>query len=181
MILLENDGGFGGDGTSPPTFLLLILLQSFHVAFLWAHDWIPLGRLNDVAAVRRQDSSARLVRVTLVQSVPYTIGLVASLVYWRMNRHFPGWLWWWLWISYGMLAVGEMTAWWVPYLARPQPARAARYRAMFGGTHAFLPERNGIVPNPLHCLLHGATVAMLVVLALAGLECGGGKKASLLF
>jgi hypothetical protein len=47
---------------------------------------------------------------------------------------------------------------------RPQPDRAARYRAMFGSTHAFLPERNGIVPNTLHCLLHAATVAMLLAL-----------------
>jgi hypothetical protein len=35
---------------------------------------------------------------------------------------------------------------------------------MFGNTHAFLPERNGIVPNTLHCILHAATVATLVVL-----------------
>jgi hypothetical protein len=145
--------------------VLLIILQAFHVAFLWAHDWIPLGRLNDVAAARRQDSTARLVRVTLIQSVPYTIGFVASVYYIYVSGHYPGWLWYWLWISYGMLFAGEITAWWVPYLLRPQPERAARYRAMFGSTHAFLPEHNSIVPNTLHCLLHAATVAMLLMLA----------------
>ena len=144
---------------------LLVALQAFHVAFLWVHDWVPLGRLNDVAAVRRQDSTARLVRVTLIQSVPYTIGFVFSVFYWRAGHRYPGWLWYWLWISYGLLLPGELTAWWVPYLGRPQPERAARYRAMFGSTHAFLPERNGLVPNTLHCLLHAATVATLVILA----------------
>ena len=59
---------------------------------------------------------------------------------------------------------GQLTAWWVPYLIRPEPVRAKRYRVMFGNTHAFLPERNGIVPNTLHCLLHVATVATLIVL-----------------
>ncbi len=145
--------------------VLLIILQAFHVAFLWTHDWIPLGRLDDVAAVRRQDSTARLVRVTLIQSVPYTIGFMASVYYPSISRHYPGWLCYWLWISYGMLFAGELAAWWVPYLLQPQPERAARYQAMFGNTHAFLPERNGIVPNTLHCLLHAATAAILLTLA----------------
>ena len=43
--------------------------------------------------------------------------------------------------------------------------RAARYRALFGGTHAFLPGRNGIVPNTLHVALHAATLATLPALA----------------
>ncbi len=148
--------------------VLLIILQAFHVGFLWLHDWIPLGRLNDVNAVRRQDSTVRLVIVTLIQSVPYSIGLLASVLYWHMSRRFPDWLWIWLWVSYGMLFVGELTAWWLPYATRPKPERAARYQAMFGNTHAFLPERNGIVPNTLHCLLHLATVAMLAGLVVEG-------------
>ena len=52
----------------------LLVLQGFQVAFLWLHDWVPLGRLNDVAAVRRQDLLERLV-VTLVQSAPFSLGL----------------------------------------------------------------------------------------------------------
>jgi hypothetical protein len=35
---------------------------------------------------------------------------------------------------------------------------------MFGTTHAFLPERNGIRPNTLHVILHILTLATLVVL-----------------
>jgi len=68
----------------------LLGLQAFQVAFLWLHDWLPLGRLNDVAAVRRQ----------------HTLG--------------------WLWISYGILLVGQIRAWWIPYLFKPEPARAER-------------------------------------------------------
>ncbi len=143
---------------------LLFMLQAVHVAFLWAHDWIPLGRLNDVAAIRRQDSAARLVRVTLIQSVPFTIGFGYSVAYWLRAQPTPGWLWSWLWISYGLLFAGELAAWWIPYLVRPQPARAARYKVMFGDTRAFLPERNGIIPNTLHCLLHLATLALLLLL-----------------
>jgi hypothetical protein len=65
-----------------------------------------------------------------------------------------------------MLFAGELRAWWWPYLIRPEPDRAARYRGMFGKTSAFLPERNGIVPNTLHVALHAATAATLILLAL---------------
>jgi hypothetical protein len=38
--------------------MVLVALQVLQVLFLWLHDWIPLGRLNDVAAVRSQDTRA---------------------------------------------------------------------------------------------------------------------------
>ena len=50
--------------------IVLIVLQGFQVLSLWLHDWVPLGRLNDVKAVRSQDTAFRLVVVTLIQSVP---------------------------------------------------------------------------------------------------------------
>ena len=55
-------------------------------------------------------------------------------------------------------------SWWLPYLVTPDPVRAARYRTMFGRTHGFLPERNGITPNTLHIVLHVATLATLILL-----------------
>jgi hypothetical protein len=63
------------------TEFALLALQGFQVLFLWLHDWVPLGKLNDVVAVRRQDPLATLVRITLIQSVPFTIGL---LFYWSI-------------------------------------------------------------------------------------------------
>jgi len=143
---------------------ILVALQAFQVLFLWFHDWISLGRLNDATAVRRQDTLARLVLVTLIQSVPFTIGLFYSVRYFR--QMYPGWLDKWLWISYGVLFVGQMRAWWVPYLLKPEPERAERYRKMFGNTHSFLPRRNGMVPNTAHILLHLATAGTLLCLLL---------------
>ncbi len=140
----------------------LLALQAFQVAFLWLHDWVPLGRLNDAAAVRRQDSLPRLVLVTLVQSLPFTLGLLWSAQ--RFGQPFSHWPLRWLWVSYGLLFAGQLYAWWVPYLLRPDPARAERYRAMFGRTHAFLPVRNDMVPNTAHVLLHLATFATLLLL-----------------
>jgi hypothetical protein len=142
--------------------LTLVLLQAVQVAFLWLHDWVPLAPLNDVSAVRRENTTGSLIRTTVIQSLPFTIGLGFSIA--DLRSGYPPWLWIWLYISYGLLLGGELRAWWLPYMLRAEPARAARYRAMFGTTHAFLPERDGMVPNTLHCLLHLATLATVIVL-----------------
>ena len=155
-----------GDAVMPEGLAAaLIGLQAVQVAILWTHDLVPLGSLNDTRAVRHADSLGRLVRVTLIQSVPYTIGLVGSVLHW--SRPWSGWLTPWLWISYGLLFAGELRAWWWPYLVRREPDRAARYQAMFGRTHTFLPGRNGIAPNTLHVTLHACTAATLVLLCFA--------------
>jgi len=142
--------------------IIFLALQLFQVLFLWLHDWIPLGRLNDVAAIRSQDTSLRLIVVTLIQSVPFSIGLLFSVLY--LGRPYPHWLFMWLWISYSLIFIGQLRAWWIPYLLHGEPERAARYQVMFGKTHRFLPTRNGLVPNTAHIMLHIATAATLFTL-----------------
>jgi hypothetical protein len=146
----------------PATKDALLALQLFHVLFLSLHDWVPLGNLNDVKAVRAVNPGRRLLITTLISVIPYAFGVVASVIY--HGRPYPAWLLGWLWVSYAVLFIGELRAWWIPYLLIPEPARAARYQAMFGQTHAFLPERNGIRPNTLHVILHAATLTTLVLL-----------------
>ena len=141
---------------------ILLVLQSLQVAFLWVHDWLPLGSLNDVRAVRKQDTLRRLVVVTLVQSLPFSFILALSALY--FGQSYPHWLITSLWVANSILLVGQLRAWWVPYLLRAEPKRAARYHAMFGDTHFFLPVRNGLVPNTAHIFLHTCTAAILLVL-----------------
>jgi hypothetical protein len=146
----------------------LVALQTFHVAFLLLHDWVPLGRLNDLKAARAENPGGRLLRTTLVSAGPYAVGLASTAFYFHSSGRFPGWVRWWLWISYALLFAGELRAWWIPYLfgVGATPEKLRRFRAMFGATHAFLPERHGLQPNTLHVILHAATVASLVVLAM---------------
>jgi hypothetical protein len=141
---------------------ILVALQTFQVLFLALHDWIPLGRLNDVTAVRTEISPRNLFITTIIQTSFFAVGLFFSVR--CFGQTYPTWLNYWLWISYAMLFVGEIEAWWIPYLVRPYPKRAARYQKMFGNTHSFLPRRNEIVPNTAHVLLHLATAATLLVL-----------------
>ena len=110
----------------------LLVLQAIQVLFLWLHDWIAVPPLNDVDAVRAEDGRAKLARTTLIQSIPWTIGLIGSLGHARDG--FPAWLWGWLWISYGLLFAGEIRAWWSPYLVEAEPERAVRYRRLSAGS-----------------------------------------------
>jgi hypothetical protein len=142
---------------------LLLALQALQVAILALHDWVPLGRLNDVRAIRAQSKLMHLFSVTAVQTLPFVVGLIASAALWH-RQPYPDWLHAWLWVSYGLLFIGEVQAWWIPYLIRPQPQRAARYQKMFGSTHAVLPARNGLTPNTMHLILHIATLATLIAL-----------------
>jgi hypothetical protein len=142
-----------------------IACQLFVVLFIGLHDWISLGKLNDVRGVHSADTQSKLFVVTILSTLPFAIGLAASAFY--ASSRFPMWLVWLLWISYGTGLYGLLRTWYVPYLLVPDPVRAARYQAMFGNTHAFLPVRNGIVPNTLHVIFHAiflTTVVLLVCL-----------------
>jgi hypothetical protein len=142
---------------------VFIACQFYVVLFIAIHDWIPLGRLNNLIAVRAADSTFRLLLVTAVSTLPYAIGLAGSLYY--ASSRFPGWLMYLLWISYIAGVYGMLRAWWIPYLLVPDPVRAARYQARFANTHAFLPTRNGIRPDTLHVSFHAVFLLALALLS----------------
>ena len=114
-------------------------------------------------AARAANPGRKLLLGTFVSLAPFTFGLAVSA--YDLGKSYPHWLIWYLGISYALLFVGELQAWWIPYFFRPNLGRAWRYQAMFGNTHAFLPARNGITPNTLHVALHVMTVTTLVVVA----------------
>ena len=143
---------------------LLLALQILHVAFLALHDWVPLGRLNDVRAVQKENPGAKLLIGTLITTSLFVPPLIGGLRH--VHGPWPGWVWIWLWVAYGLLFVGEIQAWWWPYFVGTSEERVERYRVMFGGTRAFLPPRHGIRINTLHFVLHILTLVTLITLAL---------------
>jgi hypothetical protein len=141
----------------------LIVLQAVQVVFLLLHDWVPLGRLTNLSAVRGIDSTAKLFWTTVVSALPFALPLGFSVALWP---HWPGWLKIWLewtyWITLGMI----LYAWWMPYLSPADSERAARYRVRFAGTLSFLPQRHGFSPDALHTCYHAVVVATVVLLAI---------------
>jgi hypothetical protein len=141
----------------------LVIGQVIVVVFLAFHDWVPLGKLNNVAGLRAVDTAKRLAFTTAVSTMPFAAVLVVSILF--ASVEYPSWLLWWLWGTYLVCAYGILRAWWIPYLGTSDPDRAKRYGVRFAGTHAFLPERNGIRPDTLHVAFHALVVAILIVLA----------------
>lgn len=140
-----------------------IILQIYVTLFVALHDWVPLGRFNDVKAVRATEPAGRLVTVTILSTLPFAFGAAESAAH---SAHFPAWLMIFLWISYGVATYGLLRSWWAPYLLFNEPERARRYQAMHGATHAFLPLHNGMRPNTLHVTVHLAVLGMVADLAL---------------
>src|SRR5579883_1732550 len=142
----------------------LISCQGIVVLFLALHDWVPLGKLNNVAGLRAVDTMPKLLLTTVFSTLPFAAVLIASLLF--ASVVYPMWLLWWLWGTYLTCAYGILRAWWIPYLGPPEPDRAKRYSVRFAGTLSFLPERNGIRPDTLHVAFHLLVVAILVLLAM---------------
>jgi hypothetical protein len=145
---------------------IAIGLQAYVALFVALHDWVPLGRLNDVKAVHAVEPRGRLIVTTVLSTLPFAFGTAESLAH---VSGFPDWLKIFLWICYGVAAYGLLRTWWAPYLLFSEPERALRYQAMHGRTHAFLPHRNGMRPNTLHVTVHLCILGMLIDLALLGL------------
>jgi len=143
----------------------LLGLQGLQVVFLLLHDWVPLGRLSNLKAVRGSDSTTKLFWVTVLSALPFGLVFGVCCVHWRDQR-WPVWLQSWLWYTYGAALVGTIIAWWGPYLLWESPERAERYKVRFAGTMKFLPERNGIAPDTLHVLYHLCVVGTVVLLTM---------------
>lgn len=102
-----------------------------------------------MTAVRSQGALLPLVAVALVQSVAFTFALLFSLL--RFGRPYPHWLYVWLWISYGLIFVGHIRAWWIPSFSlgtRTCPMLSDDVQQMFSNTHHFLPIRKGLSRTP---------------------------------
>jgi hypothetical protein len=56
----------------------LLPLQLLVVVFLALHDWISLGKLNDMEGPRAMDTTRKWAAVTLLGAAPFAIGFAAS-------------------------------------------------------------------------------------------------------
>lgn len=126
---------------------LLLAVQGLNVSILALQDWLPLGRFNRVRTMPAERTFTQLATVTALQTLPFAFGLICSSFYRYVP--YPSWLYGWLWISYGAFFLGQVQAWWIPYLIPSQRGR-----------------RKSVTPNTLHLILHLMTIATLVLLAL---------------
>ena len=126
------------------------------------HDTVPLGRWNNLAHFKQEIPLARRVRGSVMNSV--TAGAVVLLFWlgWMRGGDMAGDWRMTLLITLGVMVYMEFGAWWRPYLFGATPAIVEKLRPNWEGTYAFLPVKNGIRPNTMHCIMHASTVAGFV-------------------
>jgi hypothetical protein len=129
------------------------------IVFL-THDLVPLGRWNNLPALRTAVPLGRSIRGAFLNGA---LGLLALYFFHISSLTHTSNALTWLIVVQGSLVYGEVRWWWYPYLIGASPALVARLRPNWQDTLAFLPERNGIRPNALHTLMHGLTFAALVL------------------
>lgn len=122
------------------------------LAFVLLHDWVPLGPLNDISGIRAEKTIRELILITVLNGLSFSVVLAIALVFY--GKPYPLWARLWLVIHLFCIIYGAASAWWIPYFFGTTPEMVQSYATMFGNTHAFLPVRNGIVPNTIHTVFH---------------------------
>lgn len=132
-------------------FIVLQLVLFFFMAF---HDWVDIPPLTNPSALRKAHSFRFRLLGSCINGGLVLISLSVTCLYISSPMSF--WARLLLLGIYGLLTVGTITAWWIPYFGggywvKGNKAGFEEYR----NTHSFLPARgSNVVPNTLHVILH---------------------------
>ncbi|SFA94787.1 hypothetical protein SAMN04488072_10485 [Lentibacillus halodurans] len=142
---------------------LFVLGLALILLFMLMHDWVSLGSLNDVDAISSEKTTGELIQSILINAGQFLILMTITLIY--IGKRYPIWARLWLVIHLASILYGAIASWWLPYFFGASQEMAESYHIMFGNTHAFLPEMNGITPNTIHVIFH-FTLLLTLVLAI---------------
>ena len=131
-----------------------LILQCVLFLFMALHDWVDIPPFTDLAALKKAHSFKFRLIGSLVNATLIMIPIIVTFLY--LTSPLSLWACFVFTFIYGLLTIGTITAWWIPYLGGGyliygNKAGFEEYR----NTHSFLPPRgNNIVPNTLHVVLH---------------------------
>jgi hypothetical protein len=126
------------------------------------HDWIPVSPFNDIEALQITDSNFYRLLGSSINGVTVLIPLIITITYYQ-QPFMPYFATITLIAFYGLLALGSIFSWWIPYLLGSSPEHKQAFRK-FKNTHCFLPKRgDNVVPNTLHIVLHLQIWACLII------------------
>lgn len=130
---------------------VFITLQVILLFFMAPHDWIHIPPFTDIRELEKYSSkTGRFVNSAIFAAL---IVLPLSLTYWYRPVYPLGALVT-LCALYGLLTVGTVLTWWVPYFFGSSEKHKANF-AEYRNTHHFLPSRsNNVIPNTMHVVLH---------------------------
>lgn len=134
--------------------LFFFVIQCILLLFMALHDWIDIPPFTDLPALRKAHSFKFRFIGSLINATLVLVPLIITFCY--LTSSPPFWAQLLFATIYGLLTIGTITAWWVPYfgggyLVHGNKAGFEEYR----NTHTFLPAiKNNVIPNTLHVILH---------------------------
>jgi hypothetical protein len=133
-------------------FSILFILQLIIFLFLILHDLVPLGRFNDVRAVKEYKGIHKTIRDALINGIPY--GFLVLVFIYVGHGTYPLWAKIYTLLVYSLYTLGILLSWYIPYFFGASEKRKIAYQKQFHNTITFLPWRNGITVNALHVIYH---------------------------
>jgi hypothetical protein len=131
-----------------------IILQAVLFFFMALHDWVDIPPFTDLSALRKAHPLRFRLLGSCVNGGLVLLPFIVTLLY--ISSPMPVWARLLVTGIYGLLTMGTITAWWIPYFGggywvHGNKAGFEEYR----NTHSFLPVRgSNVVPNTLHVILH---------------------------
>jgi hypothetical protein len=118
------------------------------------HDWVEIRPLTDLAALKKAHTFKFRLIGSLVNGGLVLIPAILTSLYFASSL--PLWARLLFTVIYGLITLGTITAWWIPYFGgrywiHGNKAGFEEYQ----DTHSFLPAiGDHIIPNTLHVILH---------------------------
>jgi hypothetical protein len=132
-------------------FIIFIALQSSLLLIMALHDWIEIKPLTDIRALEQHHTFQGRLLASTIYAILVLIPLTLTLWY---QPTIPVSALWCITSIYGLLTIGTIASWWIPYLLGSSEKHKADF-AEYRNTHAFLPARgDNVIPNTLHCVMH---------------------------
>lgn len=129
-----------------------IFLQAVLLLFMTLHDWVHIPPFTDIRALEKYSTPmGRLINSIIFF---FLIFIPLSLTY-AYQPNLPFWVVGTLTSVYGVLSLGTIVAWWIPYFFGSYSPEHKEGFAEYKNTHHFLPARgDNVIPNTFHVILH---------------------------
>lgn len=132
-------------------FIVFITLQISLLLIMALHDWVEIRPLTDIRALAAQHTIKDRMSASAIYSIIVLIPLLLTVWYQPILPYAARWC---IVIMYGLLTLGTIASWWIPYIFGSSVHHKEGF-AEYRNTHTFLPRRgDNVVPNTLHCILH---------------------------
>lgn len=131
---------------------IFIVLQIVLLFFMTFHDWVHLPPLTDIRELEKHSTFVgRLINSTLL----FFLIFIPLFLTWYYQNSFPQWTLIIIALFYGLLSLGTILTWWIPYFFGSYSEEHKQGFVGYKNTHHFLPAiGDHVIPNTFHVLLH---------------------------